>query len=294
MKVAVCAIAKNENLYIREWVEHYKSIGVSKIFLYDDNYINGEKFGDVIGDYIKSGFVEVIDVRGSERTYILRNRSGDPLRCSIQHKCYIDCYNEKVSDFDWVFFCDIDEFLEFKYDYTLESFLGLEIFDDTDTILVPWVTYDDNGLINYDDRPVVERFTHMSRYQWLAVKSFVRTNKMIFDVTMRHMIHCFKLRGLKIRYADGTLVTYQDNKNNWYQIPDTCMGFTKCVLNHYKTKTIEEYIKRRIDRFWASDGFNVMPKTEKFDKIINDFFLYCEKTDEKVNFINQYKNKNNI
>ena len=41
MKTALCAIAKNENLYIREWVEHYKNIGVSKIFLYDNNDING-------------------------------------------------------------------------------------------------------------------------------------------------------------------------------------------------------------------------------------------------------------
>ena len=48
LNIALCAIAKNENLYIREWVEHYKNIGVSKIFLYDNNDIDGERFEEVI------------------------------------------------------------------------------------------------------------------------------------------------------------------------------------------------------------------------------------------------------
>ena len=92
MKVAVCAIAKNENLYIREWVEWYKNLGVSKIFLYDNNDLDGERFEEVIDDYIKSDFVEVIDVRDADLSYMLLNRKGGYYRCSIQHKCYVDCY----------------------------------------------------------------------------------------------------------------------------------------------------------------------------------------------------------
>ena len=294
MRVAVCAIAKNENLYLREWVEWYKNLGMSKIFLYDDNDPDGERFEEVIDDYIKSGFVEVIDVRGSERTFTLFDYNNKAYRCSLQHKCYIDCYKEKLSDFDWVFFCDIDEFLEFRDEYTLESYLGQEMFDDVDTIMIPWVTYDDNNLVHYDDRPVVERFTHLSKYQWLAVKSFARTNKYIFDDAMRHMIHCFKLYGMKMMFGDGSKVTYNDNINNFHQVHPSKMGNMKCVLNHYKTKTIEEYLKRRVKRFWTSDGFIIDPKTEAFDKIIDDFFTYCEKTDEKLKFINQYIIENKI
>ena len=37
---------------------------MNKIYLYDNNDINGEKFEDVIDDYIKSGFVEINDWRG--------------------------------------------------------------------------------------------------------------------------------------------------------------------------------------------------------------------------------------
>ena len=40
-KIAICAIGRNENRYAREWVEHYRKIGVSKIFVYD-NYFGDE------------------------------------------------------------------------------------------------------------------------------------------------------------------------------------------------------------------------------------------------------------
>ena len=53
LKICLCVIAKNENLYAREFVEHYKKIGYNNIFLYDNNEKNGEHFEDVINDYIK-------------------------------------------------------------------------------------------------------------------------------------------------------------------------------------------------------------------------------------------------
>ena len=33
IKICLCAIAKNEILYIREFVEHYKKIGYNKIYI---------------------------------------------------------------------------------------------------------------------------------------------------------------------------------------------------------------------------------------------------------------------
>ena len=66
-KTCICTLAKQENLYIREYLEHYKKYGINKIFLYDNNDINGEKFEDLISDYVKSGFVEIFNSRGRKR-----------------------------------------------------------------------------------------------------------------------------------------------------------------------------------------------------------------------------------
>ena len=42
MKVGVCVIIKNENLYIRDWVEYYKKIGFDTVILFDNNDLEGE------------------------------------------------------------------------------------------------------------------------------------------------------------------------------------------------------------------------------------------------------------
>ena len=281
MKIALCAIAKNENLYIREWVEYYKNLGISKVFLYDNNDIDGETFDEVINDYIQSNFVEVIDVRGLELVYIFKEYG-----CEIQQRCLIDCYKNRVSDFDWVFFCDIDEFLTFKDRYTLELFLNQEMFNDTDTILIPWVHYDDNNLVYYDNRPVVERFTHISKQQWYATKPIVRTNKKIYDETIFNMIHCFRLKGDNIKFANGQKLQVIDQfKFNWYLANPNIVDQSKCVLNHYKTKTVEEYFKRHLNRIWPPDDEFRRIKKKPAIELMNTFFKYCEKTDDKLNYI---------
>ena len=66
-KLAICAIEKLENLYLREWVEYYYKMGVDNIILYDNNDLDGEYPQWVIGDYISNGFVKYEDVRGKHR-----------------------------------------------------------------------------------------------------------------------------------------------------------------------------------------------------------------------------------
>ena len=94
LKVALCAIAKNENLYIREWVEWYKNLGISKIFLYDNNELDGERFEEVINDYIKEGFVEIIDRRGIIKT-VSTDKDGQTLQGLTFKDCFYNHYKEK-------------------------------------------------------------------------------------------------------------------------------------------------------------------------------------------------------
>ena len=49
--VCLCLIAKNENKYIKEFVEYYKNFRIDKIFLYDNNDLNGENFQNAINNY---------------------------------------------------------------------------------------------------------------------------------------------------------------------------------------------------------------------------------------------------
>ena len=67
-KICICTVAKCENRYINEFIEYYKKNGIDKIYLYDNNDIDGEKFDDDIGEYVENDFVEIIDWRGVKGT----------------------------------------------------------------------------------------------------------------------------------------------------------------------------------------------------------------------------------
>ena len=109
MKVALCCIGRLENRYIREYVDFYLGIGVDKIFLYDNNYDGEEYFEDVIGDYVSQGSVEVINYRNRER-------------CQVA--AYQDCYDKHGSEYDWICFFDIDEFILFEKEKNLKDLLN--------------------------------------------------------------------------------------------------------------------------------------------------------------------------
>ena len=143
MKVAICLIIKNENLYLREWLDYYKNIGVDTIILYDNNDINGEKCYEIIKDDINE-FVYYNDIRGKK---------------NVQINIYNECYRRYNHLFDWIGFFDTDEFLTLKKHTNIKDFLNDKMFSECKQILINWLPYGDNDLITYDGRGVLDRFT---------------------------------------------------------------------------------------------------------------------------------------
>ena len=107
LSVAICVIAKEENLYIKEFVDYYKELGVKKIFLYDNNDLNGENFNEILKSEIINCFIEIINYRGLK---------------SPQFKAYNECYTKNNQKFDWIGFYDVDEFLYIKKKIILINF----------------------------------------------------------------------------------------------------------------------------------------------------------------------------
>ena len=143
MRTLLCCIIKQENLYLRNFVEYYKNIGFTNIVLYDNNDENGEYPQQVIGDYIEEGFVIYVDARGRHR---------------YQLEAYTECYKERSKDYDWIAFFDADEFLSIQSGKQIEDLLSEEKYSGADVIYFYWMLYGDNGLIHYDGRPVYDRF----------------------------------------------------------------------------------------------------------------------------------------
>jgi len=288
-RIALCGLAKNENLYIREWVEHYLKIGVDTIFLYDNNDINGERFDEVIDDYIKSGKVVICNVRGEEKAF--RNKT----KKLLQERVYEECYNKNKTSYDWFFFFDIDEFLCITDGSSAKTFLSLPKFNDVTTILVNWMNYGDSGNVRYDNRPIQERFTKPGYdVKWLRPNTQCKTilrggNKKLISTHT----HKLQIEGSVIANADGKILDKSKIMRLGPEIDEKT--YKSAYLKHYVTKTIEEYLIRYTGRgkigTYKNKDVNDVPRYS-LTEVVNNFFMINEKTKEKLDVVKEFENGN--
>lgn len=271
MKCLLCGIGKMENQYIREWVEYHKNIGFDNIVLYDNNDVDGEHFEDVIGDYIKDGFV------------ILKNWRG---RSLAQIPAYNECYKEYRKLYDWICYFDIDEFVEFEKAKTIQEFLSDSIFDGKEIIRLCWKSYTDNGLISVEnDNYSVKRFTEPLTFEngkkyglkladikesCTQCKSFVRTTIPAIKVDSPHVY---------IYDRDSYDAVGNPCAKNRIHIGNAPV-WKGAWLNHYRFKTVEEYINQKMVRLWPTAYGNGGKSMLNLDF----FFRFNKKTPEKMKF----------
>ena len=137
-------VAKEENKYIKEFIEHYKKLKMKKIVIYDNNDINGEDFKDILKSEIDKNFVKIINYRGVKQPQI---------------KALNNCYKKFNSKYDWIAFYDIDEFLEISNFSDINEFMSLPWFKNFQSVLINWKYYGDNNKLYYENKPLYERFT---------------------------------------------------------------------------------------------------------------------------------------
>ena len=251
--------SQNENLYIREFIEYYKKIGYNKIFIYDNNDKNGENLGDVINDYINSGFVNLIDFKEIDQ-----NKRP-------QIEAFIDCYSRNNKSFNWISFFDIDELLEINKKYrTIQDFLKDNIFEFCKNIKINWLEFSDENKLYYENKSLQERFKIFNYKQIVNkhIKSTVRGNLPVNYWKSAPNPHSSDLNVISCS-SSGKKISF-DSPFNYP--PD----YTNAKLKHYSYKSFEE-ICWKLNKGKAD-----------FPKIQNDIII-------KNNFKRLYiENKHNI
>ena len=263
LKTLVCCIGKNENRYVREYVEWYKNIGLTHIRLYDNNDVDGEHFEDVIGDYINSGFVDIVDYRGK-------------VQCQLQ--AYEECYKELGSKYDWILFIDCgDEYLHLMKHKTISEFLSESVFNNYDMLHINLMTFGDCGNLKYENKPLLERFPRPIPFD----------TKIAYDFPENAHISSIVRGGLnEVLFRGNTHTPYPNNLKCCNDVgeevnsnlPFSNISFRNAFFRHYTTKTAEEYCDKMRrgfpDQIW--DGSRIANLVE------TRFFRTNEVTKEKV------------
>ncbi len=141
--LSICAICKNEAIYLPEWIEYYKMIGVEKFYIYDNESDDNTK--EVLASYIADGIVEYQFIRGK----------------GVQKAAYNEAISKYKYKTKWLAFVDLDEFVFVKNGKSLAEFM--KGFDGKVGLMINWVMYGDSGHKTKMKGLVIERFTKCSK-----------------------------------------------------------------------------------------------------------------------------------
>ena len=263
--ICIVTTAKYENLYARQYVEYYLKLGVDKFYIGDDNPENTENLFDILDDYIKKGIVDVETMRARNLTQMYfyeYSFRAVKLRCN------------------WLMYIDMDEYLEFNdKNMTIKSYLHMPVFDKCDTVKIHWLPYDDNNLVFYDNRPLMERLNHsVNLYDFTRFhKSIVRgkdyKGNMFYD---------------SIHQPNTSTVTEQcDALGNFERLKLGYLGepkFKYGYFRHFTYKTAEEFSLKMIRGNNGREKYN-------YDKKLEDFFHLNKFAKEKLGVIEEILNR---
>ena len=267
LKICVCTLGKEENRYITEFVEYYKNYGIDKIYLYDNNDIEGERFENVIGKYVNNKFVEIIDWRGVK---------GNSTYYGIMDSCY-QTYHDQ---YDWLLFYELDEFLYLKNYQNIKLFLFDKKFDNCESIQLNWVHMSDNNQIYYENKPLHERFPKrgknvmVNQYNKICfVKTMVRGHLKNISIVNNHVLNENLIAcngfGKKSELMKKILSVKPDYKFNY--------------IKHFYGKSVQEFVEK-INR-----GDLLRGNAKKIiEWAIEKFFYINEITSEKIKYIQNY------
>ena len=249
-------------MYAREFVSHYKQYNIDKIIIYDNNEINGEKFDDVIGDYISSGFVKIIDNRG---------------KISQQLKMYQHCIDNFNNKFDWIIFYDMDEFIYLKGVKNIKYFLSNPSFQKCQAIQLNMYFHTDNNNLYYENNTLQKRFPERKTSKRGVLKTIIKGG-ITTNIICPHELN------KKLISCDGF-----GNFNNKYKrvITTDMPDFKYYYIDHYSYKSTEEFINK-IMRGSAIKGFETKMKYRK----ISWYFGINKITKEKIDLIENLTNLN--
>ena len=289
-KIILCTLIKNNNLYMKEFIEYYYKLGFNKILLGDNNDIDGERIEDSIDPkWIESGFVEIDNIR------------GEP---DVQPSWYDKEYQLLKDQYDWFAFFDQDEFLNLPcVDNDIQKFLQLPQFKGMTNISFLWQYFDDNDLVRYDPRPLNERFTRC-RYtpsnRNISMKYIIKGGLDV-KISSAHNIYNNEYNIGKIINCDvfGNVIDWdwivKNNKeHNMILGPqyrsiglfkdEQIKYFKYAAIKHFQFKTIEEFVNQKImsglNHYEGKDMNRIKPK---------HFFVYNYYTYEKMQYIMEHK-----
>lgn len=229
MKTAICAQIKDEERYLKEWLDYHLKLGIDHIYLYED--------------YGSRSHASLIEGYDTVSLMTVQEFDVTNLRCpKTQYHTYCKFLNDYRNEYDWILFIDVDEFVTFARGYNLER-IERE-YADYPAILLSWKNYGASGHIKRPEGGVRENYTQEGvvvemhkDLQW-AKKSLVNTKL------------CEGLLNVHIAIGAKDVTGNED-----VHAP---LVYKKVWISHYFTKSWEDWCERIFERGNMSNNYRTL------------------------------------
>lgn len=273
--LSICAVVKNEALYIEEWLAFHIVQGFTKFFIYDNQ--STDDTVERLRPFIDKGYVIHYDTKENPCQFI----------------CYNHCITHHKIDAEWCAFLDCDEFLHSErvpYKGGYKSLTFIENFSVNyllvkpfDALNVNWVLYGSNGHLAYNPQHVIQRFRTGSDKINQHTKAITRLEN---TIRVGKNPHYMEVKGATINDRLDTLTDF-------YGLTPNRTDSLLLRINHYHTKSKNEYFERKLTKPDPGTGrFHEKERMEEIFKIhdVNDsvdlsayiWLSEVEKTLEKI------------
>lgn len=231
---SVACIAKNEDLYLEEWINFHRAIGAEHIFIYDNGSTIPIK--QKFSKYIGANLITVIDFPGK----------------LMQMPAYDHCLNNYGHLSKWIAFVDCDEFIVPKSKETVPEIL--HEYEQYGGLVANWLFFGSGGHTSRPKGLVTENFYMSSHKNWCLnnhVKSIVQPAK----TQSTGDPHWFK-------YKSGYHAVSENYKPITNSVIFTCkncsipnspedhmcgeVSTNKIQIHHYYTKSYDEFMIRYV------------------------------------------------
>lgn len=143
MRITAVTCVKNEGPFLLEWIAFNRLIGVTDQLIYSNDCTDGT-----------DQLLDALDARG-----LVRHLPNPANGRSFQMEALKNARKQGVvSDADWVWIADVDEFLNIHVgDHTIPALINA--CGNPQAISVNFQYFANGGIESFEDRPVIEQFT---------------------------------------------------------------------------------------------------------------------------------------
>ncbi len=267
-RVSICGIFKNECIYLKEWIEFHKIVGIDHFYLYDNN--SNDDFESVLRPYVEDGTV-TLEKWGADHD---------------QMGAYRHCIKNHRMESEWIGFIDIDEFVvPIEEDSVIDV---LNRFQNRPAVLVYWKLFGSGGIMSRPTEELVtDSFVVCPTKLCNAGKVFYNTKyDFSFEDKRNALLHHVMRCSYKGNISLPTVNIF-GKVSFFYEGISFSRGKCLMQINHYFSKSRDEYIKKKMEK--SDVYFEENPHTL-------DYWLmhenWCDDTDYKIyKYIARLKSK---